>query len=179
MQVADTNSSSPHPAAARAPTPPRVCEKAETEDEEEGRKTCTKSVECREEEKDLKDLHLGGDKQTQRQNSGKQPRKSHYISFILMLRWIWSFSNKQSLKSTTVCLQGPILRKYRYIHLFFFFQSNFSSKLHLPADAKRKSETFRSDVCFSCSVMCRKSTQSLKSGKRQADNSLLRVCIHS
>lgn len=59
-----------------------------------GGKTRTQSAECREEEKDLKGLHLGGDKQTRRQ---KQPRKSHSASFILMFRWIRSFSNKQSL----------------------------------------------------------------------------------
>lgn len=96
--------------------------------EGEGRKTCTELVECREEEEDLKDLHLGGDKQTQRHDSGKQPRprKSHHTSFILMFPWVWGFSNKQSLKSTTVCLQGPIFCKYLYIHLFFF-------KLTFPA----------------------------------------------
>lgn len=39
-----------------------------------------------------------------------------------VFRRIWSFSNKQSLKSTTVCLQGPIFGKYLCIHLFFFLQ---------------------------------------------------------
>lgn len=75
MQEVDTNSSSPHPPAARAPTPPRVCKKSR-DVEGEGRKTCTESLECREEEKDLKDVHLGGYKQTQTQHSDKKGQRS-------------------------------------------------------------------------------------------------------
>lgn len=61
VQEVDTNSSSPHPAAAGAPTPPTVCLWKEKKREEKH----VELVECREEEEDLKDLLLGGDKQTE------------------------------------------------------------------------------------------------------------------
>lgn len=49
--------------------------RAETEKEKE-EKPCTESLECREEEKDLKDVHLGGYKQTQTQHLDKKGQQS-------------------------------------------------------------------------------------------------------